>query len=58
MLILPRKNIKYNISIQFIKQYMSFIDRDIMNTANLVINEILEIMKIGERMEKIQKTKN
>jgi len=35
---------------------MSFIYRDIMNTANLVINDILKIMKIGEKMEKSAKT--
>ncbi len=32
---------------------MNFIDRDIMNNANLVRNDILEIMKIGEKMEKL-----
>jgi len=36
---------------------MSFIGKYIMNTANLVINDILKIMKIGEKMEKLQKPK-
>lgn len=29
-----------------------------MSTVDLVRNDILEIMKIGEKMEKIQKTKS
>jgi len=35
---------------------MSFIGRDIMSTIDLVINNILEIMKISEKMGKIVKT--
>jgi len=51
-----RKSINCKIFIQFMKQHMSFLDRDIMNTANLVINDILKIMKIGEKMENIAET--